>query len=140
MRLLLEQGQVFELSFKHSKYSSCSLFTKQKQTLDLENKLGYWGIGEREGIVKEFGMNVYTLVCLKWTPKKDLLCSTGKSAHCHVAAWMGREFVGEWIHVYEWLSLCYSPETLTILLLAIPQYKIKIFTCLCSCCYDEQQE
>ena len=72
--------------------------------------------------------------------QKDLLCSTGRSAHCHVAAWMGGESVGEWIHVYEWLSLCYSPETLTILLLAIPQYKIKNFTCLCSCCYDEEQE
>ena len=35
---------------------------------------------------------------------KDLLCSTGKSAQCHVAAWMGGEFGGEWMHVYAWLS------------------------------------
>ena len=26
------------------------------------------------------------------------------SAPCHVAAWMGGEFGGEWIHVYVWLS------------------------------------
>ena len=26
------------------------------------------------------------------------------SAQCHVAAWMGGEFGGEWIHVYVWLS------------------------------------
>ena len=35
---------------------------------------------------------------------KDLLNSTGNSAQCYVAAWMGREFGGEWIHVYVWLS------------------------------------
>ena len=35
---------------------------------------------------------------------KDLLCVTGKSAQCHVAAWMGGEFGGEWIHGYVWLS------------------------------------
>ena len=35
---------------------------------------------------------------------KDLLYSTGNSAQCHVAAWMGGEFGGEWIHVYVWLS------------------------------------
>ena len=77
MGLLLEQGQVFELSFKHSKCSSCFLFTKQKQTLDLENKLGYWGIGEREGIVKEFGTTVCTLVRLKRTPKKTFCAAQG---------------------------------------------------------------
>ena len=30
--------------------------------------------------------------------------SKGNSALCHVAAWMGGEFGGEWIHVYAWLS------------------------------------
>ena len=35
---------------------------------------------------------------------KGLLCSTGNSAQCSVAAWMGGEFGGEWIHVYIWLS------------------------------------
>ena len=48
------------------------------------------------------------------------------SAQCYVAAWMGGEFGGEWIHLYVWLSSflvhlklsqhCYS---------AILQYKIK---------------
>ena len=35
---------------------------------------------------------------------KGLLYSTGNSAQCCVAAWMGREFGGEWIRVYVWLS------------------------------------
>ena len=36
---------------------------------------------------------------------KDLLYSTWKSVQCHVAAWMGGEFGGEWILVYVWLIL-----------------------------------
>ena len=37
---------------------------------------------------------------------KDLLYSTGNSAQCYVAAWMGEEFGEEWIQVYVWLSPC----------------------------------
>ena len=33
-----------------------------------------------------------------------LLYSTGNSAQCYVAVWVGGEFGGEWIHVYVWLS------------------------------------
>ena len=57
-----------------------------------------------EGIVKEFGMDMYTLLYLKWISNKGLLCSTGNSAQCYVAAWMGGEFGGEWILVYVWLN------------------------------------
>ena len=32
----------------------------------------------------------------------------------YVVAWMGGEFVGEWLHVYVWLSsFAVSPETIT---------------------------
>ena len=41
------------------------------------------------GIVREFGMDMYTLLYLKWITNKDLLCSTWNSAQCHVAACMG---------------------------------------------------
>ena len=58
-----------------------------------------------EGIIREFGMDVYTLLYLKWIANKDLLQTTGNSAQCYVAAWMGGEFGAEWIHVHEWLSL-----------------------------------
>ena len=43
-------------------------------------------MGER--IVREFGMDMNTLLCLTWITNKDLLSSTGNSAQCHVAAWM----------------------------------------------------
>ena len=58
-------------------------------------------LGERDG---EFGINIYTLLYLKWITNKDLLNSTWNSAQCCVAAWMGGEFGGEWIHVYVWLN------------------------------------
>ena len=49
-------------------------------------------------------MNMYTLLYLKWITNKDLLYSTGNSAQCYVASWMGEEFGGERIYVYVWLS------------------------------------
>ena len=55
---------------------------------------------EQDG-VREFGMDMYTLFKMDNTV---LLYSTGNSAQCYVAAWMGGEFGGEWIHVYIWLS------------------------------------
>ena len=57
-----------------------------------------------EGTVREFGMDMYTLLYLKWITNEDLLDSTGNSAQCYVAAWVGGESGGEWIHVYVWLS------------------------------------
>ena len=50
-------------------------------------------------------MDMYTLLYLKWITNKDLLPSIGNCAQCCVAAWMGGEFGGEWIHVNVWLSL-----------------------------------
>ena len=52
-----------------------------------------------DGIVREFGMDMHTLLCLKWVANKALLHSTRSSAQCYVAAWMGGEFGKEWIRV-----------------------------------------
>ena len=83
--------------------------------MDLWLQEGWLGVG----IVKECGMDMYTLLYLKWittttttttTTKnkmdnnKALLYSTGNSAQCYVAAWMGGEFGGEEIPVCIWLS------------------------------------
>ena len=57
-------------------------------------------------MVREFGMDRCTLLHLKWITNKDLLDSTGNSAQCHVAAWIGGEVEGECIHVYVWPSPC----------------------------------
>ena len=69
----------------------------------MENKqLLEEGMGGRD---REFGMDMQTLVYLKWITNKDLLYSIWNSAQCYVAAWMGEEFGGEWVHVYVWLGL-----------------------------------
>ena len=41
------------------------------------------------GIVREFWINIGTLLYLKWITNKDLLSNTGNSAQRYVAAWMG---------------------------------------------------
>ena len=55
-------------------------------------------------IVREFGMDVYTLLYLKWVTSKVLLYSTWDSAQCYAAAWMEGKFRGERIHIYGWLN------------------------------------
>ena len=62
-----------------------------------------------EGIVREFGMDMDAMLYLKWIANKVLLYSTGNSAQCYVAAWMGGKLDGggggqELIHVCEWLN------------------------------------
>ena len=64
-----------------------------------------WGEEKRGVRDREFGMK-YTQLDFKWIANKDLLYSTWNSAQCYVAAWMGGEFGGGWIHVYVWLSPC----------------------------------
>ena len=82
-----------------------NLLTKQKQIQRLqEGAYGCWGEGWGERMVREFGMDMYTLLYLKLITNKDLLYSTGNSAQCYGAAWMGGECGGEWIHVSVWLS------------------------------------
>ena len=94
-----------------------NLFTKQKQTHRLrERTYGYQGDGCGEGIVREFGTDMYTLLYLKRITNKDLLYSTGNSAQCCVAACMGGESgsrMDPCICMAE--SLCCPPETITTL-------------------------
>lgn len=73
--------------------------TKQKETHRLREQTWLLVEWSGEGVVREFGMVMYTLLYLKWKTNKDLLYSTNNSAQYYVAAWMGGEFGGEWIHV-----------------------------------------
>ena len=57
-----------------------------------------------EGIVREFGMDMCTLLYLKWITNKDLLYSTGNSAQCYVVAWREGEHEGEKIAAYAGLN------------------------------------
>ena len=92
-------------NLKKKKMIQMNLPTKQKQT----HWFWEWAYscqreGWGEGIVREFGMDMYTLLYLTWVTDKDLLHSTWNSAQYYVAAWMVGEFGGKWIHEYVWLS------------------------------------
>ena len=55
-------------------------------------------------MVREFGMDMYTLLYLKWTTTKEFL-QYRKLCSMLYGSLAGRgEFGGEWIHVYMWLS------------------------------------
>ena len=41
-----------------------------------------------KGIAREFGMDMHTLLYLKWQKPKDLLCGTGNTAQRYVEVWM----------------------------------------------------
>ena len=55
-----------------------SLVTKQKETHRLRNELMVIG---GKGIARKFGMDMYTLLYLKWIVNKDLLVLGTKEAH-----------------------------------------------------------
>ena len=82
-----------------------NLFTKQKETHRLgKQTYSCWKRGWEEETVREFGMDMYTLLYIKWITNKDLLYSRWNSAQCYMAAWMGGGFGGKWIHVCVWLG------------------------------------
>ena len=79
------------------------------------------GEGQREGMVREFGMDRYSLLYLKWITNNDLLYSTWNSPHCYVAAWMGGEYRGElllfsrycvWLFMTPWTVAPQSPPSM----------------------------
>ena len=70
-------------------------------------------MGERK---REFGIDVYTLLYLKWITNKVLLCSTGSSAQCYAAAWMGGDLGKMHASIRMAESLHCPPETVTTLL------------------------
>lgn len=77
------------------------------------------GEGQRDGIVREFGMDMDTLLYLKQITSKDLLYGIRNSAQCYVAAWMGKEFGenGYAMCICLAKSLCHPSETIMALLI-----------------------
>ena len=69
--------------------------------------MNFWlAMGENGESDREFGIDMYTLLYLKWVANKVLLYSTGNSAQYYVAAWMGGEF-GEsgYMYIYDCVPL-----------------------------------
>ena len=72
-------------------------------------------------------MDMYTLLYFKWITTKDLLCSTGNSAQCCVAPWVGgvQGTVGTSVRMAE--SLRCKPETFTALFIGCTLIQSKKF-------------
>ena len=62
-----------------------------------------WLLGRRsgEGIVGAFGMDIYTLLYLKWITNEDLLYTHG--TQLKVMRLGGKGVGGEWVLLYVWL-------------------------------------
>ena len=79
--------------------------------------------GKEWGRDREFWVDMYTLLYLKWITNRFLPYSTGNSGQWYVAAWMGGEFEGRtdtYICMAE--SLCCLPETITTVLPGYTKY------------------
>ena len=81
----------------NQKRNNTNELTRQKRDSQAENKLR---IARREGIIRDFGKVMYTLLYIKWITNKNLLYSTWNSAQCYVLAWMEGQFAREWIYAY----------------------------------------
>ena len=56
--------------------------------------------GERRaGMYREFGLCIYTVLCIKWIINKNLLYTTGNSTWYSVESYMGRKSKKEGIYL-----------------------------------------
>ena len=68
---------------------------------DLENKHVYHREGWGDGIVREFGMGTYTLLCLKWITNKDLCIAQGTLLNIMwQPGWEGSLGENEYMYMY----------------------------------------
>ena len=71
----------------------------------------------RKGYLGSLGWDTYTWMHFKWITNKGLLYSTWNSLQHYVAAQMGGEFRGAWVHTcVRMVNPFTSPETITTLL------------------------
>ena len=111
-------------NLKKKLYKSTYLQSRKRLTENTLMVARVGGGGQGEGTVKEFGMDMYTLLYLKWIANKDPLYSTWNSDQCYVVAWMRGEFGGQWMYTCVCVCVCVcmaeflhcSPETMAILL------------------------
>ena len=84
--------------------------TKWYKWTNLKNKthrLRLWSYSyPREGIIRELGINMYTLLYLKWIANQGLLYSTGDSVHVMwPPGWEGSLGEKGYVKLYGWVAL-----------------------------------
>ena len=75
---------------------------------------------------RQFGMDMYTLLYLKWITNNDLWYSTLNSAQFYVTTWVGRE-CGEngYMYMHGWVSLLSIEIIMTLVISYTPMQKKK---------------
>ena len=106
---ITDRGEIlYDITYMcNPKRNDTTDLTKENESHRLSKRnYGSWV----KGIVREFGMDLITLLYLKWTTNKDLLYSTENSAQCCVAAWIKVRFGGgcTYMYTYGWVP---SPFT-----------------------------
>ena len=99
--------------------------TYKRERHSQTQKMNLWM--PEEGILRESGMDIYTLLYSKWITNKDLLYRAQNSAQCYKGSLKGRGF---WVqmdkYMYPWVS-SQSPETITALLISYTPKQYKKF-------------
>ena len=72
----------------------------RNRVTDVENKLTDTKGGREGGMNWEIGIDICTLLCIKWITNENLLYSTGNSTQCSVVTKMRRKSKKEGICVY----------------------------------------
>ena len=76
-----------------------NLYSMQEQTYKLRKQTYGYQRGKGEGgITQEFGINRYTLICVKYITDKDLMYSTGNSTPYFIIIYQGKE--SEKVYIY----------------------------------------
>ena len=73
-------------NLKKKLYKSTYLQSRKRLTENTLMVARVGGGGQGEGTVKEFGMDMHTLLYLKWIANKDPVYSTWNSDQCYVVA------------------------------------------------------
>ena len=114
-------GMTFYICGIEKEMIQMNLFTKQKQTY----RVNLWWPGEKNGVEgrdREFGINMYTLLYLKWITNKVVLYAQGTLLN---VMWQPRceESLGENGYMYMYAeSLCCSSEAITLFIDSTPIY------------------
>ena len=83
-------------------------------------KTNLWLLGV-EWLVRDFGMDMYVLLHLKWITNKHLLCNMWNSVQCYVPTGIERRFGGNgYMYMFGWVPLLFSCNYTTLLISYTP--------------------
>lgn len=76
--------------------------------------VGWWREDGEEGIVREFGMGMYTLLYFKWITNRDLLCIAHRTLLLKVTwqpGWEASLGVNGHICIYGWVPSLFTQNS-----------------------------